>query len=554
MIQQKFRGVIPCSPLALRRHGRQGYCPRGARLGQLGPGMGRLSRTIGRRRTLRGADGPPGRLGPDRRPAEAQPALAAGHPPPAGHVGGAAVAVRRRRAPGPGRPSPAGGRPVRAAATAAGRRRPPAAGPAARARHRRWGRRSRPGRRPASATARRWSACADQQRAPRHGRRCRPAAAAARPAPGCAGSGGRRCEGSTHGVEAQLARTAPRCRPGAGPAAAGEATGRGRRGPSAPAPRSRLSSTVSARSSAVWPVRRPPAGRAGQPGRPGPRLEVGAGRRPAPPGREAGAEAVRPRRPPRRPRPRSRGAGRGRRARRCTSQPAATASTRRARESGAAGDGAGQRGAGRRTGNGPAGAHQASAPSAGRLRSGPPRVRARRPGRSTAAGLADLGAGWAATRARCHTRSNSRGPPAASTATMKRSPSRVLVHLGLEADQALDERAEAAGRLAPGAAAPARSARRWAPGRLPARFMVTSPWPSSRDMSPPMRSRARPAARGWRARRRGRPGRAGLLARARARPRRLQRVDQVARRRGRRSRAGRATRREEVGAAATARR
>ena len=105
-------------------------------------------------------------------------------------------------------------------------------------------------------------------------RRARPrrrAAAAARGAPGCGGARGRRCSGRAR-VRGRAAAQAVRCRIGAGDGSVG---GRGSNpaSPSSPAPRSRLSSTVSARSSAVWPSSAPARERRVAGGA-GPRLEV----------------------------------------------------------------------------------------------------------------------------------------------------------------------------------------------------------------------------------------------------------------------------------------
>ena len=112
-------------------------------------------------------------------------------------------------------------------------------------RARRGGRRRRAAGRPGGRARRR-----------RRARRCRRAAAAARGGPGCAGRQGRRSSGRRTGVEPER-RTE---RPGLGPAQAEERPAPRRRmpaSPSRPAPRSRLSSTVSAWSSAVWPVSTP---------------------------------------------------------------------------------------------------------------------------------------------------------------------------------------------------------------------------------------------------------------------------------------------------------
>ena len=108
-------------------------------------------------------------------------------------------------------------------------------------------------------------------------------------------------------------RTRPRSRPGAGRGGDG-APARMPARPSRPAPRRRLSRTVSAWSSAVWPVRTS-GGQHRVAGGPGPGLEVGAGRDVDRLGPEGGAEraAASRRRRPRRP---SRAAGRGRRGRR----------------------------------------------------------------------------------------------------------------------------------------------------------------------------------------------------------------------------------------------
>ena len=168
----------------------------------------------------------------------------------------------------------------------------------------------------------------------------RPSAGAARGGRGCARSGGSSLDGSSTGVEPEVRRTAARSRRGAGRAAGGVGAGPIAASPSRPAPRSRLISIVSARSSAVWPVRAP-GGQGGQPGGAGPGLEVRARRRRSTaPSRKAtpsvGGEAA--------------GAARPRRAETgrspwstwtaVTWQPAAAASTSERRRVGAAGEGA----------------------------------------------------------------------------------------------------------------------------------------------------------------------------------------------------------------------
>ena len=102
--------------------------------------------------------------------------------------------------------------------------------------------------------------------------------------------------------------------------------------PLTPAPRSRLARTVSAWSSAVWPVAASgPEG--GPPGPPGPGLEVRAVGDHHPLGPEGGPEAGGRRRPPHRPRRPTRRGARGRRGRRSPRSRRATARTNRASES-----------------------------------------------------------------------------------------------------------------------------------------------------------------------------------------------------------------------------
>ena len=88
----------------------------------------------------------------------------------------------------------------------------------------------------------------------RRARRCRRAGAAARGGPGCGGGRGRRWTGrrpASGRRPRHSARVSGRRRPRSGCRGPGAMPAR----PSRPAPRSRLSSTVSAWSSAVWPVR-----------------------------------------------------------------------------------------------------------------------------------------------------------------------------------------------------------------------------------------------------------------------------------------------------------
>ncbi len=141
---------------------------------------------------------------------------------------------------------------------------------------------------------------------------------------------GSRLLGSSTGVSpasTQRARVSARRRP-----RIGWRSGRMPARPSRPAPRSRLSSTVSAWSSAVWPVsdvgREHP-----EAGRPGPGLEVRTRLDLHPLGPEARHRSGPRPLPPPRLRPPSPPAGRGRRAPRSTRQPAAQARTSRARES-----------------------------------------------------------------------------------------------------------------------------------------------------------------------------------------------------------------------------
>ena len=89
----------------------------------------------------------------------------------------------------------------------------------------------------------------------------RPSAAAARGGRGCGRSGGRRSTGRRPATSPRSAHSRRGLVRGAGRAAAGSGRAPSRASPSSPAPRSRLMSIVSARSSAVWPVSAP-AGRA----------------------------------------------------------------------------------------------------------------------------------------------------------------------------------------------------------------------------------------------------------------------------------------------------
>ena len=241
-----------------------------------------------------------------------QPALRPGDPHAARDLGGPALepghledpvdgrgrrrmgAVRRSASPGrPGGPGPAARRPGRPRRSGrggrppsrAGRRRRPAAGPGGPAR----------GPRP----ARRCPQHSGQQLGPD------PVAQEARVVVGRV----------AHRLEAQVGAQGRPSRPGAGPRIGWVGPARMPASPWTPAPRSRLASTVSAWSSAVWPVAAP-APSTPVAGGAGPGLEVGAVGHHHPFGPEAGAEARRRPRPPPRPRRPSPGAARGRRGRR----------------------------------------------------------------------------------------------------------------------------------------------------------------------------------------------------------------------------------------------
>ena len=349
--------------------------------------------------------------------------------------------------------------------------------------------------------------------APGRAGRGRRRAGAARGGPGCEGGGGRRWRGRRPG-SGRRPRTARSSRPVGAPSSGCAGPGGMAATPSRPARGSRLSRTVSAWSSMVCPVATD-GGQHGEPGRPGPGLEVGAvgdddpfpAGTPAPNrcggighhvglGRRAGAQAVVD-------------VDRG--------HPAAGR------------DGQHQQG----EGVGAAGdrAAQAATRPAGRC-SEEQRAVERRPGRRARAGRAERHAGRITRRGRRgadpgdprpgsrisasegshsgprHTRLKRSGPPARSTALTNVLALGVLAQLGLQPEHLLEQLGRAADLLAPLSQHPAEPL---GPGdRRPRR-----PGPSSRRRGPragssaPGCGGAPRAARAWRpahARRRRRAG------------------------------------------------